>query len=55
MSEAEATRTDAKARLHELLEQRQRLFVAARYDSECRVELEAVDGEILAAEREMSR
>jgi hypothetical protein len=55
MSEAEATRTDAKHRLRELLEQRRRLFTAARYDAECRAELEAVDGEILAAEQEMPR
>jgi hypothetical protein len=54
-SELQATRTDAKARLRELLEQRRRLFVDARYDSECRVELESIDGEILACEREMSR
>jgi hypothetical protein len=54
MSEAEATRTDAKHRLLELLEQRRRLFTAARYDAECRAELEAVDGEILAAEQELA-
>jgi hypothetical protein len=54
-SELQATRTDAEARLRELLEQRRRLFVDARYDAECRVELDSVDCEILAAERELSR
>jgi hypothetical protein len=49
------TRTDAKHRLRELVQQRRRLYVDARFDPELRSELDSVDCEILACEREMSR
>jgi hypothetical protein len=54
MTEADAIATDAKHRLRELIQQRNRLAVAARYDSEVRAELEDVDAEILAAEQELA-
>jgi hypothetical protein len=54
-SEDEAVRVDAKRRLVELIQQRRRLYGDSRWDPELRSELDSVDVEILACEREMSR
>jgi hypothetical protein len=54
-TEDEASRLDAKHRLVELIQARRRLYVDARFDPELRAELDSVDCEILAAERELSR
>jgi hypothetical protein len=54
-SEDEAQRVDAKRRLVELIQMRRRLYVDARWDPELRSELDSVDVEMLACERELSR
>jgi hypothetical protein len=54
-SEGEAVRVDAKHRLVELIQQRRRLYGDSRWDPELRSELDSVDVEILACERELSR
>lgn len=54
-SEDEAVKADAKRRLVDLIQQRRRLYVDARWDPELRSELDSIDVEMLACERELSR
>ncbi len=54
-SEDEAVKVDAKRRLVDLIQQRRRLYVDARWDPELRSELDSIDVEMLACEQELSR
>jgi len=54
-TEDAAIKADAKQRLVELIQQRRRLYTDARFDPELRSELDAIDVELRACERELAR